>query len=354
MILAEVTTIHARIRFTLVALIALVAGEHATRAQSLTFGLFERYLEPLRTQAAIPGLSAAIVQNGRVVWERGFGFSDLERSIAVAPDTPFPVGDLTQPLGATLVMQRIERGDMQLEDRISRWATVPQSDATVRQVLTHTSTGAYQYDPGRFATLTAVVEYYAHAPYRLILASEILDRLAMTDSVPGQDLESPSAAWRELFDARDIARYEAVLRRVALPYRIDSRGRAVRSEFPPRTINAATGLVTTVRDLARFDAALDDGILLDQNIVAFMRGGPAPGAPTGIGWFVQNYNGERIVWHFGSMTGAYSSLILKVPSRALTLILLANSDGLSEPFALQQGDVTSSLFAKLFLRLFVS
>jgi hypothetical protein len=45
--------------------------------------------------------------------------------------------------------------------------------------------------------------------------------------------------------------------------------------------------------------------------------------------------------------------VLKVPARDLTLILLANSDGLSAPYALSDGDVTASLFARLFLRLFV-
>jgi hypothetical protein len=78
-----------------------------------------------------------------------------------------------------------------------------------------------------------------------------------------------------------------------------------------------------------------------------------PGLPTGLGWFVQTYNGETLYWQFGNTPGAYSSLYLKVPSRHLTLILLANSDGLSEPFPLQNGDVTASLFARTFLRLFV-
>ena len=59
------------------------------------------------------------------------------------------------------------------------------------------------------------------------------------------------------------------------------------------------------------------------------------------------------MWHFGYAPDAYSSLILKIPSRRLTLILLANSDGLSAPFDLSQGDVTSSLFALTFLRLFL-
>ena len=74
--------------------------------------------------------------------------------------------------------------------------------------------------------------------------------------------------------------------------------------------------------------------------------------PSGLGWFVQNYNGERLVWHFGATSGAASSLLIKVPRRDITLILLANSDGLSPP-SISEGDVTASLFAKLFLRVFV-
>ena len=76
-------------------------------------------------------------------------------------------------------------------------------------------------------------------------------------------------------------------------------------------------------------------------------------SPMGLGWFVQWYKGERIVWHFGYVQNGYSSLIVKVPARGLTFILLANGDGLSAPFQLQSGDVTRSLFATLFLRLVI-
>ena len=123
-------------------------------------------------------------------------------------------------------------------------------------------------------------------------------------------------------------------------------------------IDAAGGLVSTVRDLARLDAALDpprpDALLADETLAAAWtpaaeRGGVA--SPMGLGWFVQSYKGERIVWHFGYVLNGYSSLIVKVPARSLTFILLANGDGLSAPFQLQSGDVTRSLFATLFLRL---
>jgi hypothetical protein len=93
---------------------------------------------------------------------------------------------------------------------------------------------------------------------------------------------------------------------------------------------------------------LDETRELAWNPVLTARGTQMP---TGLGWFVQAHRGERIVWHFGHVPYAYSSLVVKVPSRRLTFILLANSDGLSAPFQLQSGNITRSLFATLFLRL---
>ena len=77
------------------------------------------------------------------------------------------------------------------------------------------------------------------------------------------------------------------------------------------------------------------------------------GLPTGLGWFVQTYNGKTIVWHFGVAENASSSMMLTVPSRGMTLILVANSDGLVKPFAMSTGDVTVSPFARVFLGTFV-
>jgi CubicO group peptidase (beta-lactamase class C family) len=98
-------------------------------------------------------------------------------------------------------------------------------------------------------------------------------------------------------------------------------------------------------------------VLLGQDTLALAwRNATTTGGqslPMGLGWFVQSYNGTRLVWHFGKLADGASSLLLKVPERDLTLILLANSNGLSEGFALENGDVTTSLFAKLFLRLFI-
>ena len=61
----------------------------------------------------------------------------------------------------------------------------------------------------------------------------------------------------------------------------------------------------------------------------------------------------RTIWHNGYLPDRYSALVLKVPDRGLTLILLANSDALSSPFRLAEADIRTSPFGCAFLRSFV-
>jgi CubicO group peptidase (beta-lactamase class C family) len=75
--------------------------------------------------------------------------------------------------------------------------------------------------------------------------------------------------------------------------------------------------------------------------------------PHGLGWFVQSYNGDTVVWQFGTGgENGSSSMVVTVPGRGVTLVLLANSTGLVKSFALEKGDVTISPFARIFLSLF--
>ena len=331
------------------------------RGQQLpgAFPPLERYLEPLREQAGIPGMSAALVQNGEIIWEAGFGYQDVGARIGATPDTPYLVADLSQTLAAILVLQCVEQRHMYLDEPVTRYGmSLPEPAATLRHVLTHTSADppgtTFQYSPERFLQLTSAVESCAPQPYRKSVAHRILNRLAMRDSVPGTDLKDRSVVPEDLFDQADMDRYQQVLERMAVPYKVDNRRRAERSEFTPEGMSAAGGLVTTVRDLAKLDAALDSPLMLtDETLAAAWTPGTSPSGepfPTGLGWFVQYYRGERVVWHFGLMPNAYSALMVKLPERHLTFILLANSDRLTVPFQLASGDVTKSVFATLFLR----
>lgn len=350
------------LKHSLLVLLAAVALTQVTAAQPLAFALFERYLGSLRQQAGIPGLSAVIVQGQRIVWEAGMGSREVEGSLPATPDTPYPIGDLSQTFAAVLLGQCMESGRLDIDEPLRQWSTaIPEANATVHQVLSHASDpsarGGFRYEPARYASLTTVAEQCTGENYRRAIYDDILHRLGMAESVPGRDLADPTIAARFGFESGDATRYAGIVGRMAAPYRVDRSGRATRSDYSVRGLDAATGLISSARDLARYDIALDDRALLNANTLAMFwqnaRASSSAVLPTGLGWFVQTYNGERLVWHFNFVRDAYSSLWLKVPGRNLTLILLANSDGLSASFSLTDGDVTASLFARTFLQLFL-
>lgn len=326
-----------------------------TSAQSLSYSLFERYIETLRDQAAMPGLSAGVVQDNQLIWSRGFGLADIEAAVPATIDTPYPINDISQTFASTLLLQRcFDEGHLRIDDRVLRWLPqYPEPTTTVDQLLRHAApSGGFRYDPNRFGALTTVVEECARVDvhrYARIVVEEIFDRMAMTDTVPGEDLQNTRAPNRELFPSPKQNQYAAVLKRMAIPYKVDSRLRPARSTYELKTLSASTGIVSTVRDLARYDEAFNVGLLLLPQTQALAWTQTA-GIPMGLGWFVQRYNNELVVWHFGVAKDAYSSLIVKIPARHVTMILLANSDGLGPQTMLTDGDINQSLFAKVFLR----
>jgi CubicO group peptidase (beta-lactamase class C family) len=275
----------------------------------------------------------------------------------------------------------VNRGRLDLETPVRQYAAdLADSTATLAHVLTHTSDEvpgtAYRFDLGRVAVLTPAIERcftenpLAPKSYREVLAKQLLDRLGMADSLAGEDIVDAEVVERlpeNLFDEDTLARFAGVKARLARPYTIE-KNRPVAAEYPAHSIDAASGLLTTVRDLARFDAALDDLVLLDEESIARMWTPPQAQLPrfpffTGPllpvplphaqGWFVQTYEGRRLVWQFGHWPGVTSSFILKVPDEQLTFIVLANSDGLAAGGDFESGDITGSLFARLFLKFFL-
>jgi len=257
-----------------------------------------------------------------------------------------------------LVLQCAERRQVALDREITNYGgEVAENRATVRQVLSHTSAapGNFKYEPGRYAQLTGVVEYCSRQPFRKTIALDLLDRLGMARSVPGRDFAAAAAVPADMLDKTYSDHYRRVLESLAVPYKVDKKGHPTRTELAPEGINAATGLVSTVRDLAQFDFALDDGTLLrDTTVAAAWSAASGPGGapqPTGLGWFVQSYRGVPLVWQYGLVANAYSAMVLKIPSRRVTMILLANSDGLVNSFQLEAGDVTRSPFASVLLRM---
>jgi hypothetical protein len=121
----------------------------------------------------------------------------------------------------------------------------------------------------------------------------------------------------------------------------------------------AAGLISTVTDLAKFDIALDkDQFLLPEtkaNMFEPIVSNTGQILPYGIGWFSQEYDGQRMLWHYGWQPGCSSTLYLKIPEENITFLILANTDNLSRPYRLGSGEVLpiDSTVALAFYKAFV-
>lgn len=304
---------------------------------------FAERVDATRTALRIPGLSVAVVQGGKIALARGYGLADVEAGTPAGADTLYSIGSITKTFTSTLMMQLAEEGRLDLDLDVKRFVDfqVP-PDVRIRHVLSHTSEtgpGARFSYSSRFNWLDNVVESATREKFVDLMTARVLQRADLTRTLPDRSEEG----------------YAESLAGLARPYRLED-GSIVRSKYPPMGFHSSSGLSSTVTDLAQYSMALDDGRLLSGaarerawSPVISTRGETLP---YGFGWFTQTVGGERVVWHQGWWPEAYSALLVKVPSRGLTLVLLANSEALVAP----QGGAPNVLLypmANDFLRTFV-
>jgi CubicO group peptidase (beta-lactamase class C family) len=332
----------------------------SVRGDDLVMERFGEYLEAYRNQAAIPAMAAAIVGANDILWERAFGRQDIERSIAARTDTPFQVDGVTQLFSAAMTLRCVEDGGLSLTDLAGQYRpNSPDRNATLGQLITHTSDTpaglVFSYKPERLDPIWPAIRACKNGSFRKTL-SGLFEQLAMNDSVPGADINQLAPPAEGIPSPEQANRYARSLARLAVGYSVDAQGRPTPAPYVSTTLTPGSGAISTVRDLARFDLALKNGVLV--RLVTLAEAWQAPmGAgrqrlPHGQGWFVQSYNNVPVVWQFGVGDPGSSSLVVTLPAQKLTLVLLANSSGLVKPLPLAAGDLTVSPFGRLFLNVF--
>jgi CubicO group peptidase (beta-lactamase class C family) len=340
---------------------------------------FKMRMEGLREQLSIPGLSLAVLHRQRILFADGFGYANLEKRIPATPETPYNIASLTKTFSAAVLMKLVEQGRLDLDAELAvllkskvikrghntyngyfegcqkikaasrnpffRYPSLirdfhcDSEQITVRHLLTHTSQGVpgenYRYNGFLFGFLSSVIEAASGEDFDKNLVKTIIKPLDMSSTIPSWD---------------DQLRDRTLVER-AIYYRKGFFG-FFPSEYRTR-LSTSAGMVSTVMDLAKFDQAMDHNLIVSQESKEAMftatRSNSGKQLPYGLGWFVQEYQGMKLVWHYGYAPKAYSSLILKCLDRDATLILLANSDGASAHFGLGAGDVMKSPFASAFM-----
>lgn len=301
----------------------------------------------------VPGLSLAVIQDGRVLSARGYGLANIELAVPAERDTVYEVASLTKPITATAIMMLVEEGRLSLDDRLSKyWADLPAAwgNITVRHLLTHTSGIKDYFSIPAFHSKSRFVwwqDYTHDEVYQLIAQAPLEfqpgDKHVYSNTgyyLLGMLIEKVSGKTYEQFLAERIFqptgmtatrlmnRSEIISKRASGYTWKDSVLRS--AEYTSASwAYSQGGLVSTVPDLAKWVIALDAAKLLRRSSLEQMwvatRLNDGTTANYGLGWNIGADTARRQVYHSGNLPG-FSAFIRHYPNERLTVILLSNVD----------------------------
>lgn len=309
---------------------------------------FETRLDNLRKGKNIPGMVAGIIKDGNVMWIKNYGYADIQRNIPVTNSTIFHLASLTKTFASTVIMQLVKENKINLNAPVANYGITLSERDTVRVIhlLTHTSEGVpgsnYKYNGDRYSLLSQVIQSATSQTFHKLANDRIMQPLGLQNTAPS-DMRLAAA------DGFDTIRLK---QNTAQGY--NSNG--IQTVDYPKNFSTAAGLMSNIDDMLKYAAAFDGNSLLTDDLKAKvfspMITNDGKILPYGLGWFIQEKEGIKFTWHYGYWTGM-STLIIRVPEKKLSFVLMANSDMLSAPYPLGNGDIWVSPYAKEFLKSFV-
>ncbi|NNM32424.1 MAG: serine hydrolase [Gemmatimonadetes bacterium] len=307
----------------------------------------------------VPGVSIAVIDEGRIVVAKGYGLADLAEERAVTATTLFQAASISKPVAALGALRLVEEGRLSLDGPVNEalvgWQ-VPDSELTrdsavsLRGLLTHTAgmtvwgfpgyprgaelptveqildgvapantdpvrvwrdpgTG-FRYSGGGYTVMQKAVEDAAGRPFAEYLADAVLDPAGMSESTFAQPL--PQERWS----------------RAARGHRGD--GAEVEGEWHRYPELAAAGLWTTPSDLARLAIEVQQSLAGESNRIlsremteALLT--PEPHIGWGLGFELRGEGEEQVFLHTGSNAGFKSSLVAYA-RRGQGVVVMTNGD----------------------------
>ncbi len=316
----------------------------------------ERELESRRASLDVAGMAIAVVRGDEIVLARGFGLADVEAERAVTPETIFAIGSTTKAFTAALVGTFVAEGklgwDQPVQEVLPAFALRVRSDdegarATFRDLLSH-RTGFARADllwAGGKAEPAQVLETIVRAEPWTGFREEFVYNNVMFLAAGEVCAALAERPWGELLQARileplgmrsttwTIAAAQAD-ERLAKGYLWDDEKGAFVHQ-PMRglsTIAPAGALNSNVLDLARWvrlqlgrgefegRRVLPEEVLRESWTPQIEVGG---GASYGLGWFLREWKGHRVVEHGGNIDG-FAAQIAFLPDDDLGFALLTN------------------------------
>ncbi|HZY96154.1 MAG TPA: serine hydrolase domain-containing protein [Candidatus Cybelea sp.] len=293
-----------------------------------------------------PGLAIGVIEDGRLVYARGFGFATLAKHAPMTADTEFYTGGLTMQFTAAAVLLLVQDGKVSLDDRVVKY--VPEfhlgTDVTIAQLLSQTS-GLPNYSslPNIASELTRTIKMsdllasidrlnpvarpgsvYANNPVNYLLAGLIVERAS---GVPLSDYLEQHIFLPLVMNHTFLAGDNGISPSHATGYTRSPQGWTTAPVWDPAWLGGATGLVSTIYDLAKWDIEMP--VLMRVDAVRTMFTPSANSGPThyGMGWVIDRRGGKTFVWSNGEISG-YRAMNALLPEEHMGVIVFSNADSL--------------------------
>lgn len=314
----------------------------------------EQTLEAKRKQYGVPGMSLVIVKDDRVIYIKGLGMKNLEKNVAVTPDTLFAIGSSTKAFTALTVLMSADEGKLSLDDSPKKYLPYfklydPEADAkiTIRDLLSHSSglnrtdlafaigtlsreevirvaglahptaklREKFQYQNVMFTVAGEVAAHAQGKKWESLVRDRIFKPLGMKNS----DL---SVA--EMEKTRDFS--------YGYTYNTDTKEnkrvpmRDIPSAAPAGAINSsARDMAEWLRFMLNGGVANGQRLVSEKNFNEFISKQMKISDKTsyGLGWFLRDWHGHKVVEHGGNIDG-FNAQVAFMPDQKLGFVLLTN------------------------------
>jgi serine beta-lactamase-like protein LACTB, mitochondrial len=296
-----------------------------------------------------PGVSVAIVKDGKLAWTGAYGFSDLENSVPAKTSTMYRLASISKPITATAVMQLAEAGKLDLDAPIQKYCPAypeKQWPISARELLGHLA-GVRHYKQGD--------EWRSTRHYSSITESLDFFKADPLEHEPGTKYQYSTFGFSLLGCAVEGASgmkfmdylQEKVFRPAAMEHiqtddtftLIPNRARGYRKTEKGEVVNTwladtsnkipGGGMIATATDLADFAIATMHATLVSRATLEkmwspqTMRDGQKTGS--GLDWEIGELRGHRSVSHSGGQPGTSTDLIL-LPQINAAVAVMVNMD----------------------------
>ena len=295
----------------------------------------------------IPGLSIAVIKDGKIVKATGYGLANLELKVPAAGDTVYEIGSISKQFASEALMLLVEDGKVNLDDSINKYlpANAPETwrAITVRDLLNHTSglkdwteikefSYRREYSAEEFVALVKDYplnfqpkENWTYSNTNLPLVGIIVERASgksyedfVTERIL-KPLNFPTIRFKHQAD---------VVANRATGYEWRSNRWENGEPFRPKVIAASGGILASAVDLACWWEAVLQGKLLKPNSLEQMlqpaKLNDGRTVAHGFAFFIDTFNGHKVIQHFGSTVGGFGSIVRYYPKEKITVAVIGN------------------------------